>query len=118
VTNLEILNGNLQITVEGMDRIWSLKSHLTIPMQHIVDVSYRPEIAHGWWHGMKLPGSFIPGVLTAGTFYQHGEFTFWDVHNPDKTVVITLHDETYGKLVIEVENPEATIAHITAALKM
>jgi len=66
---------------------------------------------------MRLPGSFIPGVLTAGTFYQHGEFTFWDVHDPDKTIVITLHDETYGRLVVEVQNPEAAISDISTALK-
>jgi hypothetical protein len=35
-----------------------------------------------------MPGTNIPGVLTAGTFYQDGKRVFWDVHNPDNTVVI------------------------------
>ena len=33
------------------------------------------------------------GLITAGTFYQEGERVFWDVHEPEKTVVIRLKDE-------------------------
>jgi hypothetical protein len=58
----------------------------------------------------------MPGVITAGTFYQEGERVFWDVHDPEKTVVIRLKDERYAQLVIEVEDPPATIAAIHEAL--
>jgi hypothetical protein len=37
---------------------------------------------------------------------------FWDVHDPQKTVVIQLRDERYARLVIEVEDPRATAAAI------
>jgi hypothetical protein len=58
----------------------------------------------------------MPGVITAGTFYQEGERVFWDVHDPEKTVVIRLKDERYARLVIEVEDPPATVAAIQEAL--
>jgi hypothetical protein len=40
---------------------------------------------------------------------------FWDVHDPEKTVVIRLKDERYRRLVIEVEDPEATVARVNEA---
>jgi hypothetical protein len=58
----------------------------------------------------------MPGVITAGTFYQEGERVFWDVHDPEKTVVIRLKDERFVRLVIEVEDPPATVAAIQEAL--
>jgi hypothetical protein len=58
----------------------------------------------------------MPGVITAGTFYQEGERVFWDVHDPEKTVVIRLKDERYARLVIEVEDPPTTVAAIQEAL--
>ena len=63
-------------------------------------------------------GSWYPcaGVITAGTFHQEGERVFWDVHDPEKTVVIQLRDERYVRLVIEVEDPHATAAAIQGAL--
>ena len=116
MTKIEIENDSLQITIEGFDKVWAFKSHLTIPLSHVASVTYDPEIARGWWHGVKMPGSNIPGVLTAGSFYQYKEWTFWDVHDPDKTIVITLHDERYQKLVLEVDDPQQAVDDITAAL--
>ena len=58
----------------------------------------------------------MPGVITAGTFYQEGECVFWDVHDPEKTVVIRLKDERNARVVIEVEDPPATVADIQEAL--
>jgi hypothetical protein len=50
------------------------------------------------------------------TFYQDGKRVFWDVHSPDKTIVIDLHDERYNELVVEVSEPEAAIRLIQNAL--
>ena len=71
MTKIEIVNNELQITIEGLDKIWALKSHLTIPLAHVANVAYDPEIARGWWHGFKSLGTNFPGVLTAGSFYQY-----------------------------------------------
>ncbi|MDB4940130.1 MAG: hypothetical protein JWO40_555 [Candidatus Doudnabacteria bacterium] len=116
MTTLKIENGSLEIIIEGFDKVWALKSRMSIPLAHIQSVIYNPEIAHGWWHGLRLPGSNLPGVLTAGSFYQHKEWAFWDVHNPINTIVITLKDERYQKLVLEVEDPQKTIAELSPLL--
>jgi len=55
-----------------------------------------------------MPGTNVPGVITAGTFYQDGKRVFWDVHNPEKTIIIDLHDERYNELVVEVDDPNAS----------
>jgi hypothetical protein len=60
-------------------------------------------------------GSVVPGPITTGTYYREGELVFWDVHDPEKTVVIRLRDERYARLVIEVEDPEATVARVNEA---
>jgi len=54
-----------------------------------------------------MPGTNITGVLTAGTFYQDGKRVFWDVHNPENTVVIALKGERYNDLIVEVADPKA-----------
>ena len=116
MARVEFAPGSLIIHVEGMDRIWALKSHLEIPLQHVVKAESDPEIARGWWHGIRWPGTNLPGVVTAGTFYKDGQRMFWDVHNPDRTVVISLADEDYNQLVIEVENPTHTVEAINSAV--
>jgi hypothetical protein len=60
-------------------------------------------------------GMRVPRSITAGTYYQEGELVFWDVHDFEKTVMIRLKDERYRRLVIEVEDPEATVARVNEA---
>ena len=112
----EIKNGTLHLTVEGVDKIWALKSQLSIPLTHITGVRVDSEIVKGWWHGFRVPGTSIPGVITAGTFYQDGKRVFWDIHHPAEAVVVSLDHETYDELVIEVENPEAFVGVLRQAL--
>ena len=66
----------VRFDVNGWDKMWSLKSRLEIPLAHMTSVRIDPEPARGWWHGFRMPGTQIPGVLTAGTFYQHDGAVF------------------------------------------
>jgi hypothetical protein len=116
VAEVELAENALIVHVRGMDRLWALKSRLEIPLAHVVGAEVEPEIAQGWREGIRAPGTHVPGVITAGTFYQEGERGFWDVHHPEKTVVIRLRDERYARLVIEVDDPRATAAAIQGAL--
>jgi hypothetical protein len=100
--------------VEGLDKLWALRSRLEIPLAHIARVDIDPEQARGLWHGLRLMGTNLPGVLAAGTFYFHGEMVFWDVHDPARTIIISLEDETYRKLIIEVEDPVRAVALLRA----
>jgi hypothetical protein len=116
MVDLSVANGTLTLHVRGADKLWAFKSSLEIPLQHIAAVRADPAIAHGWWHGIRMPGTNLPGVITAGTFYQHGERVFWDVHNPDNTIVIELKDEQYKQLIVEVADPKAAVEMVKAAL--
>ena len=106
----------VRFEVEGWDKLWALKSRLEIPLAHVQSVRADPEPARGWWHGLRLPGTQIPGLLTAGSFYQHGGFVFYDVHDPERTVVIELDHEHYQRLVIEVESPDDVVARLRSAI--
>jgi len=103
--------------VEGLDRLWALRSRLEIPLTHIEEVTFDPEQVGRWWHGWRLAGTDVPGLLTAGTFYHHGELVFWDIHNPAQAVVISLNHERYKKLIMEVADPERVVSEIRERLR-
>ncbi|MGH7686805.1 MAG: hypothetical protein ACREN2_08320 [Candidatus Dormibacteria bacterium] len=116
-TTVDITGDELVVEVRGADKIWALKSELRIPLQHVIGAESGEAEAAAWYHGIRAPGTSLPGVITAGTFYRHSEKVFWDVHHPEKAVAIQLHDENYQRLVVEVDNPAATIQAITSAVK-
>ena len=116
MVNVVVQGDRVRFEVEGWDQLWALKSQLEIPLAHIRGVRADPEPARGWWHGVRLPGTQIPGLLTAGSFYQSGGFVFYDVHDPERTVVIELDHEHYQRLVIEVANPADVVATLRTAI--
>ncbi|MDB5731095.1 MAG: hypothetical protein JWQ03_990 [Variovorax sp.] len=101
--------------VQGLHRLWALKSRLEIPLQHIRGVRADPGIAHGWWKGFRLPGTHVPGVIIAGTFYRDGKRIFWDVHRAERAVVVELANERYDALIVEVADPQVAVARLEDA---
>ena len=116
MVNVVVEGDRVHFHVEGWDKLWSFKSELQIPLAHIQSVRADPEPARGWWHGVRLPGTQIPGLLTAGSFYQRGGFVFYDVHDPELTVVIDLDHEHYQRLVIQVADPEEVVTKLSSAI--
>lgn len=116
MTIVSVTEGNLVVEMEGWDKLWALRSRLSIPINHVARVYADSTIAQSWWKGLKIAGADIPGVISAGTFYHHGKWVFWDVHNPESVVVIDLHDERYEKLIVEVADPADTVTRLQAVL--
>ena len=116
MVTVSVEGDRVRFEVEGWDKFWAMKSQLEIPLEHIDSVRVDPEPARGWWHGVRLPGSQIPGIITAGTFYQHDGAVFYDVHDPEGTIVLELNHEHYKRLVIEVENPDETVSRLKRAV--
>jgi len=116
MATVEIAGDELIVKIAGWDRVWTMSGSLTIPLKHVAGASSGEAAAHEWYHGLRLGGTDVPGVLIAGHFYKHGSWVFWDVHDPARAVAVDLHDEHYARLVIQVADPAATIAAIQAAI--
>ena len=117
MAEVELTEDALLIHVRGLDRIFALKSRLAIPLSHVLGAKADPDLRHpNPLKSLRFTATQIPWVVTAGTFYQDGERMFWDVHDPEKVVVIQLKDERYARLVIGVDDPSATVAAIQDAI--
>ena len=115
MVDLSIAESKLTLHIGGVDKLWAFKSSLEIPLVHIAGVRADPEAARGWYHGIRMPGT-CPESSRQEFSYQDGKRVFWDVHNPEKTIVIHLHDERYNELLVEVDNPDAAVKLIQNAL--
>ena len=104
----------LSIEVRGVHKLLALKSRLQFSLSSVSSVRLDPQFADrplGW----KAPGTYIPRIVTAGTFYHDKKRLFWDVSNPDNAVIIELEGEKYQILIVEVEKPGAVATQIKAA---
>jgi hypothetical protein len=117
MVNVTVQGDRAVFDVEGLHQLWAFRGKLEIPLAHITDIEFDPDQVGRWWHGWKVLGTDIPGLFAAGTFYYHGELVFWDVSDPANTIIVSLDHERYKKLIIEVDNPSATVNRLRASLR-
>jgi hypothetical protein len=116
MVEISIRDHTLVVEVLGAHKLWALKGRIEVPLSSVQQIEARPHTKLGWWHGARIPGTHLPGVIVAGSYLKQGQWHFWDVVNARNTIEITLSGERYGKLFVEVADPEATVQLVRAAL--
>ncbi len=117
MVDLTVRGDRLRLQVKGLDRLWAMRSRLDIPLTSVRAVRVDPNVTRGLWKGVSAPGTHIPGLIIAGTFYQDDKRIFWDVHDPHRTVVIELVGQRYDQLIVEVHDPESVVKMIESAMQ-
>lgn len=115
MVEISIKEGHLFLEVIGWHQLLSFKKHLEIPLSHVRDVKICPEKSR-YPTGWRAPGSFVPGLIAAGSYHWKGKHFFWDVHDANKALTIELENEYYSNLVVEVADPQETLRLIENAL--
>src|SRR5512132_930571 len=113
--SINVADAVLIVEFEGADKLWALKSRLEVPFENVIGAESAEREATEWLHGFRLGGTHIPGVISAGRFYSHGQLVFWDVHEPEKAIAIQLRNEHFDKLIVEVADPKTEIERIRQA---
>lgn len=98
----------------GLVRLWSLSKGIDVPVTTISDVGVSPR--KGLVKGWRVPGTYLPGVMTAGTFRSHGDRDLWMVGRAKEVLVIELHDQRYRHVIVQVEDPHGAVEALKAAM--
>jgi hypothetical protein len=100
---------NFVIRVLGWHQFWAFKKEIVINKANVTGI-YQNEEEIKWVRGLRILGTHLPFVIIAGTFYPFkGGVEFWDVCNKKNAIIITLKNEKYTRIIVEVEKPEETI---------
>jgi hypothetical protein len=94
--------------VVGVHKLLALKNAIHIPFEDITKVHTNLDVLP-LWKGWKLPGTHLPYVITSGSFYRDGSWTFWDVCNRSNAIIVELSGNRYTRLVVEVENVQQAL---------
>ena len=83
---------------------------LDIPLNHIRQATVaKPETD---WKDVRLPGTFLPGVVKAGTYYTSQGREFWVVTRDEDCLTLELDDEFYKKIVLTIEQSQVWVDQI------
>jgi hypothetical protein len=114
-SRISFINQRLTIHPSGVARLFG--SSIDVPLAHVAWVAVSdPGDTRGWYHGVRLVGLQIPGLMTSGLFRRDGHLIWVDIGRGSRAIVIALRDERLARLVIGVDDPEAMKRSLEQAL--
>ena len=116
MVKVTIEDGQVVFEVKGLHKLWTLKSRFQIPVSKIRAVRRDTNVMKGLSKGLRFPGTHIPGLIVAGTYYRRGKKSFWDVVKGEGTIVVQVEDGPYAEVLVEVANPEEVVKLVEGAI--
>ena len=115
MTAVEIVGDDLVVTMTGLDRLWSLRRRITVPLAHVRGATADPGV-HRESAGIRSPGTYVPRVITSGSYRKDGEWAFWNLRASQQAVVVELTGERFRRLVLGVDDARAVAERVEHAL--
>jgi hypothetical protein len=102
----------LVIRYAGASRALILTGEVRVPYSAIASVSIGLSDPPGWLH-FRIGYSTPPfGTTQRGRFREHGTWSFFDVDDRERAVVLDLTGHGYRRVVLTVDDPEAFAASL------
>ncbi len=112
-STVEVREDALVVNVKKRDKASMFTPTMKISLDHVLGAEADPEIERKMWRAW-VPSSFTPGAYDGPDpevrFYQPRHFL------AHKAIVIRLKDESYERLVVEVDDPDGVVAQIDQAV--
>ena len=113
---IEVTSQSLIVSLTGLDVVWALKRRLVINRSDIVSVRMVPRKEVVSLLRLRLYGSFVPGLICAGTFsvgrkagLPRGSRAFMSIYRAKQVLQITTKSRP-ALIGLETANPEAVAA--------
>lgn len=109
---IEMSDTDITLRVLGSHKIWALKSAVRFRKDQVVSVAEADLALRPPW--LRCPGTAIPWLICAGTYYGGGRKEFWDRTFRGKGIRIDLRHGPYSRIVVDVADPAAAIKTLTS----
>jgi hypothetical protein len=115
---MKLLRGKatLRIELEGQEQLWALKGHIDIPKKHILYAEWCEYFDDWKKYEVRLPGTYAPGFLAAGSFWTENGWDFLYVTHPKgltnpvakEVLVIETDLDKYRRVILSTDYAEAS----------
>lgn len=100
----------LVLKMTAIEKVEGVHGDIRVPIDSVQAITVLEDVIHAV-HGMKMPGSRLPGVFAMGTFISSEGKTFAIVHHQTKRgVKVNLKGTSFDVLILGVDNPENLVS--------
>jgi hypothetical protein len=108
MAELLIDDESVTISLSFVEKVESVHGDVTVPRSALTGARV---VANGMTevHGLRAPGTEVPGRIKVGTFRGASGTTFAVCHGDDPAVVLELTNAAFDRIVATVDDPEQVV---------
>lgn len=113
-----VTDGRLVVRFRAWDAVWTLRREVQLPAEQIAGVSvhHMDTLQSGW---RRRRGTFIPGLIQAGSFGARDSRELWDIRAGADAVDVELAAPApFRRVVLELPDPSAAADELRAAAQV
>jgi hypothetical protein len=99
---------SVTVVLSAAEKLESIHGDLSLP-RSAVRAARAVEDGMAEIHGLRAPGTGVPGLIRAGTFRDKGVRTFAVCHRHRPAVVLELDGELFDRVVVTVDDPQSIL---------
>ena len=92
------------VSLSAVEKAEALHGDVSVPRSAVASARVVPD-GLDEVHGLRMPGTGLPGVIMVGTWRDKQRVTFAVCHGRRPAVVLELTGQQYDRFVVTVENP-------------
>jgi hypothetical protein len=97
------------VSLSAVEKAEALHGDVSVPRSAVASARVVPD-GLDEVHGLRMPGTGLPGVIMVGTWRDKERVTFAVCHGRRPAVVLELTGQHYDRFVVTVENPDEVAA--------
>ena len=102
--NIVIDKDAMRIELSILEKILTFHKSFKVPLSQITEVSN--DLLTPTWKEIRVPGTAIPGVTKAGTYYTSRGKEFWMLKKNDNPIRIELNNNKLKRVILGISDPE------------
>ena len=108
MAKLIINDRDVTVSLSVVEKLEALHGDVTAPRSAVAQVRVVPD-GMVEVHGLRAPGTGLPGVIKVGTWRRREGRTFAVCHGRRPAIVLDLVGAPYNRLVVTLDDPEQTL---------
>ena len=114
---LELTETDLIVKMRGVSGVLALTSRIDVPITHVLRAGVTTATdAKTESPLLKTRGTRVPGLVQVGSYGSGDERQFWYVAHAEQVLFVDLNDESYRRLVLELDGASEVADRINAAI--
>jgi hypothetical protein len=114
VVDVRVDSGDIVLELRPWERMEALHGDLRLPRSALQGAEVLDDAIHAV-HGLRAPGTGLPGFVAVGTYRASGRKLFAVVHHDHRRGVrLRFSGADYDEVIVGCDDPEDVVARLTA----